>query len=517
MEAQLENYSKAQLIALLQQEKKHASKSEKKAAQLEKEKVALSDTVTYLNYQIEQLRRLAFGQKRERFEGSNSPQLALPFEEPAAIKAQREEATKEKITYERKKANPNHHGRQPLPAHLPVEEIEIHPEGDLSGMVCIGKETTDELEYTPASYCIKRYIRYKYASKNKEGVLIGNLPARVIDKGIAGPGLLASILVDKYMDHLPLYRQQQRFKRENIPIAGSTLEGWTRQGLKILDILYQHLLQETKSKGYLQVDETIIKVLDKDKKGKCHQGYYWVYHSPIDKIVLFDYQPGRSGQAPKTILEGFKGYLQTDGYTVYNKIGVRQDVTHLHCWAHARREFEKALSNDKERAEMALLFIQSLYGVEAEARKEGMDAGQRKALRLDKALPTIDAYFKWISAELLGGKLLPQSPIRKAMQYSAGRRDSLSAYLYDGLLEIDNNLVENAIRPVAIGRKNYLFAGSHDAAQRAACMYSFFAICKKHEVNPYQWLKHTLENILDTPPRNYHTLYPQNFKHLNNM
>lgn len=202
-------------------------------------------------------------------------------------------------------------------------------------MVCIGHETTDELEYTPASYYIKRYIRYKYAAKNKEGVLIGNLPARVIDKGIAGPGLLASILVDKYVDHLPLYRQQQRFKRENIPIASSTLEGWTRQSLNILDILYQHLLKETKSKGYLQVDETTIKVLDRDKKGKCHLGYYWVYHSPIAKTVLFDYQSGRSSQAPTAILENFKGYLQSDGYAVYNKIGDRQGVTHLHCWAHA--------------------------------------------------------------------------------------------------------------------------------------------------------------------------------------
>ena len=238
MEAQLETYSKTQLITLLQQEKKRASKleketsqSERKADQLEKEKVALTDTVAYLKYQIDQLKRLAFGQKRERFEGSNSPQLALPFEEPVEVKVEREEDTKERIAYERKKKNPNHHGRQPLPEHLPVEEIEIHPEGDLSDMVCIGKEVTDELEYTPASYYIKRYIRYKYAAKHKEGVLIGNLPARLIDKGIAGPGLLASILVDKYVDHLPLYRQQQRFKRENIPIASSTIEGWTRQSL----------------------------------------------------------------------------------------------------------------------------------------------------------------------------------------------------------------------------------------------------------------------------------------------
>ena len=310
---------------------------------------------------------------------------------------------------------------------------------------------------------------------------------------------------------LPLYRQEQRFKREKIPIASSTLEGWVRQSLELIDILYQKLLKETIVKGYIQADESTIKVQDRTKKGKCHLGYYWVYHDPIDKTVLFDYQPGRSIKAANKVLKNFKGYLQTDGYTAYEKFGNKKEVTHLFCWAHARREFEKALDYDKERATKALLFIQELYKVEAVAREQGMTAEDRKKLRLDKSLPILKDFGKWIEQELLSVDI-PKSPIGKAINYSLKRWSGLNAYLYDGILEIDNNLVENAIRPLALGRKNYLFAGSHKAAQRAASIYSFFAICKKHEVNPYQWLKYTLENILDTKASELDKLYPQNFK-----
>jgi transposase len=502
MNPALEKLSKEELLALLEHKEELLQKKDATIAQKQEE-------VALLQWQVDQLRRMAFGQKRERFE-ADSQQLPLPFEASAEQSQQQEEALVEKIEYVRKKQSSSaHKGRVALPAHLPVEEVEIYPEGDLSQMQCIGKEVTEELECVPARLFIRRYIRYKYAPKNKEGVVIAELPERIIDKGIAGPGLLASILVDKYMDHLPLYRQRQRFLRENIPIAASTLDGWARAALEKLQILYDQLLEDTKSKGYLQADETPIKVLDKDKKGATHQGYYWVYHNPIDKTVLFDYQPTRSASGPDKILSGFKGYLQTDGYKVYEKIGRQKDVTHLACWAHARREFEKALDNDQARATIALLYIQQLYAVEARAREEKLSPEQRKELRLEKSLPILNDLGRWISKEVK--TTLPKSPIGKAMRYSQERWDALSAYLYDGVLEIDNNLVENAIRPVALGRKNYLFAGSHQGAQRAAVIYSFFAICKKHEVNPFQWLKHTLENIMSINHKSIRQLYPQNF------
>ena len=498
----LQNLSKNELIKLLEQQQK---KSE-----------SLAEEVLSLKAQVARYERMNFAQKRERFIDPN--QASLPFELPAQEQKQLEEQTTEKITYERKKPSESKHsGRQPLPDHLPVEEIEIYPEEDTTDMVCIGKEVTEELEYKPASYFIRRYIRYKYAPKSKEGVFIGSLPCRVIDKGIAGPGLLASILVDKYTDHLPLYRQLQRFKRENIPIAASTLEGWTRQGLKILDILYDHLLRQTRGKGYLQADESPIKVQDKDKKGSCHQGYYWVYHCPLDGSVLFDYQPGRGSGAAAHVLEGFKGFLQSDGYAVYDKIGMRKEVTHVGCWAHARREFHNALTNDKDRASIAMGFMQSLYKVEADAREQSLGAAERKELRLQKSLPVINAFGKWLADELKTGGILPKSAIGKAIMYTLDRWDKLSAYLYDGSLEIDNNLVENAIRPLALGRKNYLFAGSHDAARRAASIYSFFAMCRKEEVNPYEWLKYVFENIMETKVTELHKLYPTYYKQLDNM
>ncbi len=493
MQTALENLSKEDLLAMV---------SDRDRALAERD-----EKINYLESQLAMIRRMQFGQSRERFEG-DPDQMSLPFDaEPAAAEQQGEEA-REKIEYVRKR--PNHKGRAKLPEHLPVQEIEIHPEGDLSDMVCIGKEITEELECEPAKFYIKRYIRYKYAAKDGEGVKIGGLPERVIDKGIPGAGLLAMILTGKYMDHLPLYRQKQIFARENIQIPSSTIEGWTKEALIKLHPLYEQLVFDTKAKGYLQVDETPIKVLDSDKKGAAHQGYYWVYHAPLEGTVLFDYSPTRGGSAPLPILGSFRGYLQTDGYAVYEKYARRKDVVHLACWAHARREFERALDNDRPRAEKALLLIQRLYAVERQAREEKLAAEQVKELRLTGSLPVINELGKWIFEEIKS--TLPKSQIGKAMAYAYARWDGLSAYLYDGNLQIDNNLCENALRGVALGRKNYLFAGSHEAAQRAAMIYSFFAICKKHEVNPFQWLKYTLENIMAINHKNLQDLYPQNYR-----
>ena len=506
METALENLSKDDLLKVISSRDEKIDLLTSERDTLSQERDTLSQERDYLKAQVEMLKRMQFGQSRERFEGDPN-QTTLPFEaEPAEVEQQQE--VKEKIEYTRKR--PNHKGRAKLPEHLPVEEIEIYPQGDLSEMVCIGKEITEELECQPAKCYIKRYIRYKYAAKNGNGVRIAELPERVIDKGIPGASLLAMILTNKYVDHLPLYRQKQIFARENIQIPSSTIEGWTKEALIKLQPLYDQLLFDTKTKGYLQVDETRIKVLDSDKKGAAHTGWYWVYHAPLDGTVLFDYSPTRGSSAPLPLLANFKGYLQSDGYIVYQKYGEKKSVTHLGCWAHARREFERALENDKPRAEKALLLIQQLYAVERQAKQEERSADMIKELRLEKSLPVINEMGKWIFQEIKN--TLPKSQIGKAMAYAYARWDALSAYLYDGNLQIDNNLCENALRPIALGRKNYLFAGSHEAAQRSAMIYSFFAICKKHEVNPFQWIKYTLENIMSINHKNLKDLYPQNFK-----
>ena len=497
MEKNLQFLSKSELIQQLSAEQQQVENL--------KQRLSKKDQI------IVQLQRMLFGQKRERFE-DNPDQGCLPFEDSAEPQQDRQARHEEEITYVRKKSSrPNHKGRLALPDHLPVEEIEIYPDGDLEGMVCIGTEVTEELELDPARLYIKRYIRYKYAQKDPstDGVRIGELPERVIDKGIPGPGLLATILVDKYGDHLPLYRQRQRFEREGVSIASSTLEGWAGQGMDRLEILYNHLLADTKACGYLQTDESPINVLESAKKGSCHRGWYWVYYSPIKRTVLYDYQPTRGAPAPKRILDGFRGYLQTDGYSVYEKIATRQGVVHLACWAHARRKFEKAMDNDAKRAGMALAYIQKLYGIEREAREQQLCPGQRKQLRLEQSLPIINELGEWITSELT--QVLPRSQMGKALAYAAKRWEPLSGYLQDGSLEIDNNPVENTIRPLALGRKNYLFAGSHKAAQRAAMIYSLLGTCKLHGVNPTKWLTHVLANILGTKYNDVRGLYPQNF------
>lgn len=270
------------------------------------------------------------------------------------------------------------------------------------------------------------------------------------------------------------------------------------------------MVSKVVSQGYIQADETPIKVMDKKKKGTTHQGYHWLYHSPIEKMVIFDYRKGRTREGPKELLKDFKGYLQSDAWQAYDYFNNNKDVIRVGCMAHARRYFEKALDNDKLRAEYVLTEIQKLYAVERKAREENFTHQERHAFRLDHAQPVMENLVKWLFREKTA--TLPGDAIHKAINYALNNWDYLKAYLYDGAVEIDNNLIENAVRPLAIGRKNYLFAGSHDGAKRAAMFYTFFGTCKKNNVNPYQWLKATLDVIADTKTSQLAKLMPQNFQ-----
>ena len=474
----------------------------------------LQSQLAQMQFQIDQMARLLYGAKRERFISSvDENQLSLPFEVEQENDPEKEQ---EVVTYVReKKKRKEHPGRVALPDHLPVEEIILEPEEDTSGMKCIGKEVTDQLELVPAKLYIKRYIRPKYITLTDESIgeykgVIADLPVFPIEKGIAGPGLLAQIMVDKFVDHLPVHRQIERFKREDINLSSSTINGWQESVCNLLEPLYDTLKHRVLSQGYLQVDETPVPVLDKQKKGKTHRGYHWIYHSPLEKTVLFDYNTGRSREGPSKLLKDFKGYLQTDGYKVYDLFAKRKDITHVNCMAHARRGFEQALPYDQKRAEYAMSMFQELYAIEQKAREQNMSAADRHALRLDEALPLINELGKWIVETYKTSE--PKSPLGKATAYCIPRWDNLLAYLNDGNLEIDNNLAENAIRPIALGRKNYLFAGSNRGAERAAMMYSFFATCSKNEINPYQWLKKVLEIIPTYKVNRLTDLLPQNLE-----
>lgn len=451
--------------------------------------------VVELTHRLTQLERLVFGSRHERFiPATPQEQLALGL---AVEKTEVAAPTIQTIEYTRKQKKESTEklqtGRMKLPADLPREQVILEPQEDISGLTKIGEEITEELERIPGKLFVRQYVRPKYARANQEGIVIADLPARPIDKGIPGPGLLAQIVIDKYTDHLPVHRQIQRFQREGIKLSSSTLTDWISSTCTLLEPLYDELRKMVLSADYLQADETPIKVLDKDKKGTTHRGYHWVYHAPNERLVLFDYREGRGREGPHEILKDFKGHLQTDGYVVYEDFDKKPDIILLNCMAHARRKFDEAKDNDLVRAEYALTEIQKLYALERKAKTESLSADNRYALRQEKSVEVLNDLKSWMLENYKG--VLPKSTIGQALHYSLERFDKLMRYTTDGKLEIDNNLVENAIRPVAIGRKNYLFAGSHNGARRAAMLYSFLGTCKINDVNPFDWLRNTLEKI----------------------
>lgn len=474
------------------------------------ENTKFKEEIAFLKAELVQLYKLINGFKSERFISDvDLDQLSL-FS--AAPEQSPEEAAKETITYTRDKQK--HPGRHSLPEHLPVREVVIEPEEDITGLKQIGQEITETLEYTPASLVKKRIIRPKYAKADSEGVLIGALPVRPIEKSIAEASLLAHILVSKYSDHLPFYRQIQIFKRDfGWEAAKSTLSDWMEGCCALLQPLYNTLKQKILESDYIQVDETPIKVLDGDKKGTTHQGYQWVYHDPISKLVLFNYRKGRGQSGPKELLTGYKGYLQCDGYSVYDKIGDDPKITLVGCLAHGRRKFHDALNNDKARAEKALGIFREIYLQQRKIKAQAEnDFDKTKQLRIATIKPLLELIRDWIIKEQFN--VLPKSTIGKAMGYFNNQYAKLENIFEDGRIELDNNLVENAIRPLALGRKNYLFAGSHQAAQNAAMIYSFLGTCKMQKINPRVWLQNTLEKIPEHSIQKLEQLLPGYQKNL---
>jgi transposase len=345
----------------------------------------------------------------------------------------------------------------------------------------------------PARLKVNVYIRPKHADPKHEerGVVIAPMPDRPIDKGIAEAGLLASVVVEKYADHLPLYRQAQRFSRQGVTIPESTLGDWVAGVGILLEPLAAALRREVFESGYVQADETPIAVQDRTKKGTTHQGYFWLYHSPPKGLVYVDYQRGRGGEGLAAWLKGYSGALQSDRYGVYLRYDGAPGITGYACWAHARRYFFEAQSNDRDRAKHALGVIQTLYEIERAAREAEASPDDRQALRRQHATNVLERFKAWLR-ENPG---TPKSPWGKAVNYVLGHWEALTRYVDNGLIEIDNNLVENAVRPIALGRKNYLFQGSHEAAGRAAGIYSLLATCKQHGVNPYEWLRDILMKV----------------------
>ena len=472
--------------------------------------------VASLKHEIANLKRLIFGSKNERFVPAESvpSQLTLDIQADAVAACSVTKTQKIEYVREHTQVTKEHPGRTKLPEHLERREIIIEPAQVTEGCKKIGEEITEELEYEPGKLFVNRYVRPKYVQANNQGIAIAAMVDRPLSKAIVGPGLLAQIIIDKYVDHLPLYRQMERFKREGINIPYSTIGDWIKNGCTLVDPLYESLKKLIIQSNYLHADESPIKVLDKDKKGTTHRGYYWVYHNSIDSLVWFDYQEGRGREGPQKVLKDFKGYLQTDGYAVYDFFKEEKDITVLHCMAHARRMFFEAKDNDKSIAEYALEQIRLLYTIERKAKDQQLDPDQILQLRQTEAIPILESLGKWMKESYL--KVLPKSTIGKALGYSITRWTELMRYATDGKLNIDNNPVENSIRPVAIGRKNYLFAGSHEAAKRSAMVYSLMGTCKLHGINPFIWLRDILLRIAAHPINKIEELLPQNWHPITN-
>jgi transposase len=463
--------------------------------------------VALLKYQLAELKRLIFGAKSERFVAPIPGQLSLfDLPEESSVEEPREEITYTRTKPEREKKQPL---RAELPAHL-VRKVEvIEPDNIAEGAIKIGEAITEILEYEEANIYVRQIVRPKYIVESTDeatSIVIAQLPSLPIPKGNAGPSMLAHVIGSKFIDHLPFYRQSQMYKRQGLHIPESTIGGWFNAGCKLLKFLYDSQKTIVQSSDYLMADETPIPVLTTDKPGATHKGYHWVYHDPVRKLVLFDYRKTRGREGPNEFLKNFSGHLQTDGYAAYNNLENQANITQLACMAHARRKFEHALDNNPALAGWAMTMIQKLYDIERQAREASLSPDDIKQLRQEQARPILDEMGKWLKEQI--NLTLPKSAIGGAIAYTLTLWPRLIRYVEDGRFQIDNNLIENSIRPVALGRKNYLFAGSHEAAHHAAIAYSLLATCKINNVEPTAWLTQTFAVISDCPASQLHTLLP---------
>lgn len=490
------------------------SKKEEELAKERKLNISKDEQISQLCFELDKFRRYLFGSKSEKLPVREIDLSQMNLFDLGVTQEQQSELSEQAVTTAEKKKPKKRAkgtGRMTLPENLRREEIIIEPSEDVSGCVKIGEEVTEVLDLIPAEFYVKRYVRPKYARRKGEGVIIGQLPERVIEKGIPSDRLIAQMILDKYVYGLPLHRQIDKYRRLGVNIPASTASDWLIKGWKHLIPLWELLKLLTINQKYLQADESPIKVQDTQNKNGIHKGYMWVYNAPADNLVLFDYQKGRDKNGPKEMLKGYSGILQTDGYSVYEKLyGKHSRIMLVHCMAHARRKFVDALKYDKEKASKVLELMGQLYKMEQGMRDAGLSWEQRTEKRQQEAVPVLKQIEEWMKEHI--DKVLPKSPLGQAIAYTLSRWKGLCAYAQHGQIEIDNNLVENAIRPLAVGRKNYLFAGSHDAAVMTAAMYSFMATCKKNGINELEWLTDVFERIQSHKQKDLYQLLPNNWE-----
>lgn len=486
--------------------------------------------ISRMEHQLQQLLRRLYGRSSEKIDPS---QMALFAEMLEGLQEQSPpaEAESEPTSPPAKRTG---HGRRRLPEDLPRERVVHDLDDDEKPCPCcgemrtvIGQETSEQLDYVPAKVKVVEHVRLKYICKDCEAtaaegggqIATATKPLSPIEKGLAAPGLLAHVIVSKYADHLPLHRLEKIFKRNGIELSRSTQCDWMRQSAEALRPLYEKMTQEVLAGKVIHTDDTPVNVQE-PKAGKTRTGRFWVYLGDNrHPQVVFDYTPNRRRDGPMNFLDGWGKddlrYLQADAFGGYDGIYAGQaggNVTEVACWAHARRKFHEARKSDHRNSAQALAYIRMLYQAEREAAE--LPAAQRAQMRQERSAPILVEFRRWLRSvqAVRGGPVLPKSPMGQAITYALNQWAALCVYLLDGDLNIDNNKSENALRRVALGRKNWLFAGSDNGGRTAAVLFSLIATCRRHDIEPFAYLRDVLTRIAAHPHKRLSELLPDRWR-----
>ena len=405
-----------------------------------------------------------------------------------------------------------HKGRRRLPDNLPRQRIEYEiPTDELPCPHCaeprqkIGEDVSEQLEFIPASLHVIQHVRFKYACRAcEEHVVVAGKPAQPIEKGLPGPGLLAYTITSKYSDHLPLYRLEDIFARHGVELSRSTLCGWMARSAELLKPLYELMVKRVLQSKVIHTDDTPVSVLDPSLP-KTRTGRFWVYAGDTrNPYSVYDFTTNRRRDGPELFLQGFRGYLQADAYAGYDRLCAGPGVMEVACWAHTRRKFFDSRTTSPEIAHQALARIRQLYAVER--RTTEFAAEERQRVRQTESLPLLESFGVWLEEQ--SQRVLPKSPIGMSISYALSNWQALCRYTEDGDLAIDNNLSERTLRAQAIGRKNWLFVGSDNGGRTAAVLFSMTASCKRHDIDPFAWLREVLRTLPTQPEDQLDELLP---------